>query len=212
MLKATEIIRRLKQVLEYKNDLELAKALKIKPNTLSTWKKRETVDYPKILEVCREHKIDLNTLFLSESKRRLTSNMETRRVKMISVDQHIAYFLNAEKCYSTSPTSVFPVEEDVNIAFQVGIENMHPTIKVSSYVLAQNINIEDLQLWHIYLFVVEDKGILCYRFKGYNTVGNLILQSDNTVFGELEIDPSAIREVFGVRGAFLPALKNVIEN
>lgn len=212
MLKATEVIRRLKQVLEYKNDLELARELEIRPNTLSTWKKRETLDYVKILEVCKKNKIDLNTLFLAESKSSLNKNMETRRVKMISVDQHISYFLNAEKCYGTSPSSVFPVEGDVNIAFQIGIENMHPTIKVSSYVLAQNANIEDLQPWQIYLLVVENRGILCYRFREYSSQKKLILQSDNTVFGQLEIDPLEVREIFSVRGTFMPTIKNVIEN
>ncbi len=212
MLKATEVIRRLKQMLDYKNDLQLAQVLEIKPNTLSTWKKRESLDYNKIMEVCRNHKIDLNTLFLAESNSSLTKNMETRRVKMIAVDQHLAYFLNPEKCYGTAPASVFPLEEDINIAFQIGIENMYPTIKVSSYVLAQKTKIEEMQLWQIYLLVVEGRGIICYRFKERNAKGNLLLQSDNDVFGQLELNPSEIREVYSVRGAFMPAIKNLIGN
>lgn len=49
MLDANDVIRRLKQLLGFKTDLELANLLGIKPNTLSSWKIRETLRYDKII-------------------------------------------------------------------------------------------------------------------------------------------------------------------
>lgn len=96
MLQANDVIKRLKQLLGYKNDLELAKILGIKPNTLSSWKVRETMRYDKIIAICKKYKIDLNDLFLAHPNSVLNVDLENRRVKMISVDHHIEYFLNPE--------------------------------------------------------------------------------------------------------------------
>lgn len=211
MLQANEVIKRLKQLLGYKNDLELAKLLGIKPNTLSSWKVRETLRYDKIIEICKKHKIDLNDLFLAHPNSVLNVDLEKRRVKMISVDHHIEYFLNPEKCYGTSPSCVFPTEEEIDMAFQIGVENMNPTIRISSYVLTKKIELAEIKPWHIYLLVVEGKGILCYRFKRYTTEGELLLISDNPAFDSLLVKSSDIREVFCIRGAFLPNIKNVSE-
>ncbi|MCS4238253.1 helix-turn-helix domain-containing protein [Myroides odoratus] len=212
MVQANEVITRLKQLLGYKNDLQLAEVLDIKPNTLSTWKKRETLAYDKIIEVCKKYKIDLNDLFLTHPNSILNINLEDRRVKMISVDHHIEYFLNPEKCYGTSPSCVFPIAEEVDMAFQIGVENMFPTVKVSSYVLVKKIALQDILPWQIYVLVVENRGILCYRFKQYTAEGNLFLVSDNFAFENLEIRPEDVREVFCIHGAFLPNVKNLIQH
>ncbi|QQU02253.1 helix-turn-helix domain-containing protein [Myroides odoratus] len=212
MVQANEVITRLKQLLGYKNDLQLAEVLDIKPNTLSTWKKRETLAYDKIIEVCKKYKIDLNDLFLTHPNSILNINLEDRRVKMISVDHHIEYFLNPEKCYGTSPSCVFSIAEEVDMAFQIGVENMFPTVKVSSYVLVKKIALQDILPWQIYVLVVENRGILCYRFKQYTAEGNLFLVSDNFAFENLEIRPEDVREVFCIHGAFLPNVKNLIQH
>lgn len=211
MVQANEVITRLKQLLGYKNDLQLAEVLEIKPNTLSTWKKRETLAYDKIIEVCKKYKIDLNDLFLTHPNSILNINLEDRRVKMISVDHHIEYFLNPEKCYATSPSCIFPIAEEVDMAFQIGVENMAPTVKVSSYVLVKKIALQDILPWQICVFIVENRGILCYRFKHFTTEGNLLLVSDNFAFENLEIRPEDVREVFCIHGAFLPNVKNLIQ-
>jgi len=129
MLQANEVIKRLKQLLGYKNDLELANLLGIKPNTLSSWKVRETLRYDKIIEICKKHKIDL----------------------------------------------------------------------------------ADIKPWHIYLLVVEGKGILCYRFKRYTVEGELLFISDNPAFDTFTVNPNDVREIFCIRGAFLPNIKNLTD-
>lgn len=211
MLDANDVIRRLKQLLGFKTDLELANLLGIKPNTLSSWKIRETLRYDKIIEVCKEHRIDLNELFLTHPNAVYKGNLEDRVVKMISVDHQIEYFINPEKCLATSPTCIFPTEDEVNIGFQIGVENMYPTIKVSSYVLSMPIEPAEMKPWHIYVLVVENRGILCYRFKRKMENGELLFVSDNPVFDSMTLRMEEIRAVFSIRGIFLPSVKNLVE-
>lgn len=211
MLDANEVIRRLKQLLGLKTDIELANLLEIKPNTLSSWKIRDTMRYDKIIEACKQHKIDLNELFLVHPNAVYNVNLDSRVVKMISVNHHIEYFINPEKCLATSPACVFTTEEEVSIGFQIGVENMYPTIKVSSYVLSTKILPSEMKPWHIYLLVVENRGILCYRFKRILENGELLFVSDNPAFEQMILTVDEIREVFCIRGIFAPNIKNIID-
>ncbi|WP_158960409.1 helix-turn-helix domain-containing protein [Myroides fluvii] len=212
MLDANDVIVRLKQLLGFKTDLELANLLNIKPNTLSSWKVRETLRYDKVIEVCKQYKIDLNELFLVHPNTVYKGALDDRIVKMISVDHQIEYFINSEKSLATSPVCIFPTEEEVSIGFQLGVENMHPTIKVSSYVLSMKIDVAAIKPWHIYVLVVENRGILCYRFKRMMESGELLFVSDNAAFESLTLQADEIREIFAIRAIFLPHVKNLVED
>lgn len=58
-----QIILRLKKALNITKDSHLADALNVKPNTISTWKKRDTLDYKTIIILCNSINIDLNEIF-----------------------------------------------------------------------------------------------------------------------------------------------------
>ena len=66
--KAKNLIDRLKSELFIKKDKDLCMLLGIKHNTLSTWKKRDTLDFNKILELCEKHNLDLNYIFFEEEE------------------------------------------------------------------------------------------------------------------------------------------------
>lgn len=211
MLDANDVINRLKQLLELKTDLELANLLEIKPNTLSSWKIREMVRYDKIIDICKKYKIDLNEVFLIHPNSVYNVDLDDRVVKMISADHQIEYFMNSVKCLGSTPSYVFPTEEEVDIAFQIGVENMFPTIKVSSYLLSKKIDLSEVKPWNIYVLVVENRGILCYRFKRLMNTHEWLFVSDNPAFESLTLQKNEIREVFSVRGIFLPHVKNLVE-
>ncbi len=61
---AALILKKLKQALNITTDVELSEILKVKPNTISTWKKRNTMDYACIIGICGTYGVDLNQLFL----------------------------------------------------------------------------------------------------------------------------------------------------
>lgn len=211
MLHTKDIIKRLKQLLGYKTDLELAKLLEVKPNTISSWKTRNTLQFEKVIEICKQHRIDLNELFLTNPNAVFNVDLENRRVKIISVDHHMEYFLNPEKCYATSPTCIFPTDEEIDTAFQIGTESMYPSIKVSSYVLTKKILLEEIKPWCLYVLVVEGKGILCFRFKHITEDGSYLFISDNESYDNLVVQEAEIREIFCIRGAFLANSKGMSE-
>ncbi|EHO09849.1 LexA family transcriptional regulator [Myroides odoratimimus] len=210
MSKTEEIVKRLKQFLGYENDLQLAKSLGIKPTTLSSWKNRKSLGYDKVISLCKKNRVDLNELFLVEPNSRLNVELSSRKVKMISVERQIEYFLNYKKCYFTAPVCAFPTDEEVDIAFQIGGDNMCPTVKINSYVLSKKIELHDIESWKMYVLVVERKGILCCRFKRHTEQGELVFISDNKAFDNLTVNPSDIREIFSVRGVFVPNTKNLL--
>lgn len=61
---ATSILGRLKELTGAKRDLQLAELLQIGPTTLSTWKKRNSVDYKLIIDFCQKKEFDLNFILL----------------------------------------------------------------------------------------------------------------------------------------------------
>lgn len=209
MLDATAVLKRLKKILGIKTDLQLSILLDVKPNTISSWKKRDSLQYESLIAICQENKIDLNALFLHNYKNERELAEDERLVKMISTELYFEYFLDPEKTLTNAPSYVFPTVDEIDTAFQVSSNNMFPTIKVTSYVLTKKISLDEMLPWHVYLFIMEGKGLFIYRFKKYTEFGKLHFISDNHTYNSIDVDPSEIREVFCVRGGFLPDFKVV---
>ena len=63
---ANDLIERLKQELSIRKDKELCELLDIKHNTLSTWRKRDSIDFNKVIALCELKGLDLNFIFFEE--------------------------------------------------------------------------------------------------------------------------------------------------
>ena len=114
--KANNLIDRLKAELFIKKDKDLCMLLGIKHNTLSTWKKRDTLDFNKILELCEKHNLDLNYIFFEEEENMqeenkkagvdkslltpLVKNIRTNKInqffntQLVNTNRHISIFYN----------------------------------------------------------------------------------------------------------------------
>lgn len=108
--KANNLIERLKSELSIKKDKDLCILLDIKHNTLSTWKKRDTLDFNKILALCEEHNLDLNYIFFEEEnlleqpeQKPLPKKLKVKRktkldhfysTSLVSTNRNIALFYN----------------------------------------------------------------------------------------------------------------------
>ncbi|TSE08755.1 helix-turn-helix domain-containing protein [Aquimarina algiphila] len=62
------ILDRLKELLEIDSDFSLSEYLGVKANTISSWKKRNSLDYSLIIAKCEHESFDLNYVFLNSSK------------------------------------------------------------------------------------------------------------------------------------------------
>lgn len=65
-LSAESVLERLKVVLETASDSALARALDATPQTISSWKKRDSVPYAKCVSVARESGVSLDWLLTGE--------------------------------------------------------------------------------------------------------------------------------------------------
>ncbi|MGJ8667526.1 MAG: helix-turn-helix domain-containing protein [Patiriisocius sp.] len=66
--KANKIISRLKSQLNLTKDKDLCLLLDIKHNTLSSWRKRDSLDFNKIIALCEENNLDLNYIFFEDDE------------------------------------------------------------------------------------------------------------------------------------------------
>lgn len=64
LLNVTEIVKRAKEVLNFKTDVELANYLGISRSTLSNWCSRNSIDFPLLLEKMKE--VDYNWLLVGK--------------------------------------------------------------------------------------------------------------------------------------------------
>lgn len=210
MQSAKGVIKRLKEFLKIKTDLELATILGVKPNTISSWKKRNSLQFETIIDLSKKNKIDLNELFYSDVVNYKSEKQKnSKEVKLVSSELHFQYLLDSKDTLASLPTYDFPFLEDVEIGFQVISENMVPTVRVSSYVICKRSELNILKPLEIYVLHLKNKGLFVYRFEREEVSGTLVFGSDNRAFNEIEINPHDIEEIFVVRGAFLPSFRGL---
>ncbi|MGQ8870596.1 helix-turn-helix domain-containing protein [Myroides sp. TSA_177.3] len=200
MIEVDYILSKLKYLLGYKHDKELASLLGVKPGTISSWRTRGALRFDKIINLCKIYNIDLNELFLIKSNR----NNKDVKLVMVPVEYHLLYFLNPVEYISKSFLYSFPTEENVDIAFQIGFNNMYPTLVVSSYVLAKKIDLKDIQPLNLYVIVVQEKGILFHRYQSDTNNDEFVFSSDNPHFKNFLVKVNDILEIFCIKGLFIP--------
>lgn len=74
MNRIDEILDRIYQLLGIKRDSEFCEKYKIKPNTLSTWRKRNKIPYELIEEISQNENLSLDEILLNSNKYPQTEN------------------------------------------------------------------------------------------------------------------------------------------
>jgi uncharacterized protein YjcR len=106
--KANNLIERLKSELNIKKDKDLCELLDIKHNTLSTWKKRDTLDFNKIINLCEKHNLGLNYIFFEEEEENVKEEKQ-QAVKVISDNKRnkLNHFLSTQLVNTNRNISIF---------------------------------------------------------------------------------------------------------
>ena len=63
-----DVLSRMKEVKGYKREKEIAKALNLKQNTLSTYKNRNSIPYEQLVAYCEENGINIRWLLIGEGE------------------------------------------------------------------------------------------------------------------------------------------------
>lgn len=96
-----DVISNLKELLGLKKDKELCDLLEIKQNTISTWKKRKTLDYKKIIELCGQKELPLEEIFFTNKEKEKPSTRgiiisdnvrKLRKIKLQNSNRNLSVF------------------------------------------------------------------------------------------------------------------------
>ena len=81
---ANNVIEAVKQKLGLRSDNQFVALLGIAQSTLSTWRKRNTLDYPKIIQTCIDFSIDLNEIFITTvNEKIMTEDFTIENIKFV---------------------------------------------------------------------------------------------------------------------------------
>lgn len=67
MRNLNQIINRLKNFFQLKNETEVAKLLNVEQNTLSSWKKRDKIPYERLDEIAVQNKLSIEWILSGET-------------------------------------------------------------------------------------------------------------------------------------------------
>jgi len=92
------VLARLKLLMGCKTDAELSRALAISPQTLSSWKVRDSIPYSICIEIARQHACSLDWLLLGEPVHRNAEKDDwewdmLERLRTLSADDRQAVLL-----------------------------------------------------------------------------------------------------------------------
>lgn len=197
---AIKVIGRLKKSLKIKTDIELSEFLNIRPNTISTWKKRNSVDYDSIISICELYEIDLNHIFL-DKKEAEVQNSETA---LVCREVQFQY------CKDENTASLLEILPKYNIPFaasknsrlfQVTSNNMFPVIDENAFVIGERIELADAVNNSVVIIISKEKGFFINRIR-FTKAGakEFILSSENDFYRDIKINSKEIKEIWNVKG------------
>ena len=195
------ILKKLKKALTITTDIQLAKILKVKPNTISTWKKRNSLDYKAIISICELYEIDLNSLFLEKTAVQISNGQLSSNTPFISRDVQFQYCIGSDELMARLPKYNFPFENSEETrAFQVPGNNMSPIIEENSVVICKSCAIEVIPENSLVVVVSKAKGFFINRITKANKKDTFVLLSANSFFAPVAMHSSEIDEIWLING------------
>ncbi len=173
---AITVIERIKNELLLTSDKALCKLLDIKPNTLSTWKKRDTLDFNKVIALCNEHQLNLNFIFFGEEP-----GTQPEEVLKLKSDSHQQKRLLVVK---SDIRKLKLVNTNRNIIVLKIEESTHPSVAKGSVVVGQKIRKNKIKEATAYIIKFQnnvcvidelyssDRNDNCYHLK-YQRISDL---------------------------------------
>lgn len=197
---ATEIIARLKEVLKIRKDIQLAEFLNVRPNTISTWKKRNTLDYDALVRICDLYELDLNEILLGKNRFSGLSS-ETPLLRREVLFQYTAG-TDRGALMEETPRFNFPfLSAEQSMAFQVVGNNMFPVFEENSFVICEKTFLYDVREHWLVVVVSKQKGMFVNRVAGNpGHMGELVLTNENKRYNDIRLLFTEIDEIWRIVG------------
>lgn len=183
---ANLIIQRIKQNLNIKNDKELSLMLDIKPNTLSTWRKRDTLDFNKIISFCEINDLDLNEIFFPEdgfesvdSAKMVQPINGEEKVEIHHCDIHIIKKVNLVN--KNKELSLFNFQLNSNGVLSLGI------------LIGQRVQLKKIKANSDAILVMNNKKVYYEKIKAFSSDFNQLFF--DTTFEQSMLSSVATKEI-----------------
>ncbi|MGV3696832.1 LexA family transcriptional regulator [Flavobacterium sp.] len=196
------MLNKLKKTLKINSDKQLSEFLNVKPNTISTWKKRNSLDYSVIISICELYEIDLNEIFYDSGKYTPDSICNSSETPLVSREILFQYCVDSSAVMENLPKFNFPfIHSDNSRVFQVVSNNMYPIIEENSFVICEGTTIELVQENSLVVIVSKSKGLFVKRIHRSHLSPDLfLLSSENKFYDTLKLDKAAIDEIWSIKG------------
>ena len=190
------IINQIKLHLGIKTDSEFAEFLGVKQPTVSTWRKRNTIDYDLIITKCND--IDANWLLTGEGEM-LKSDNNTPAVAepQLGTDVEGVNLDTIEERY------VVPLFDGMKMDFMISVRgsSMYPKYNSGDVVACRMVQELLFVQWNkVYVLDTISQGVIIKRLKKSDKEGFVICKSDNEQYEPFEIPMSDIRTIALVVG------------
>lgn len=200
-LNANSILKKLKKSLKISTDIQLSEFLNIKPNTISTWKKRNSLDYASIISICELYEIDLNEIFFEQKNSKKDYMHYTSETPLVSREVQFQYCVGAAGILENLPKYNFPfVRAEQTRAFQVLSNNMFPIIEENSFAVCESCEIGTLPEGSVVVIISKAKGLFINRIYRSEKADVFTLKSENNFFNNVPIHITEINEIWLVKG------------
>lgn len=198
---ANIILKRLKKSLKIGTDIELSVLLNIKPNTISTWKKRNSVDYSSIIAICELYEIDLNEIFY-DKKIVATNGNALQETPLVCSEVQYQYCIDKESLIDNLPKFSFPfIKSDTTRVFQVSSNNMFPSIEQNSFVVCELSNLETFKDNNLGVVISKSKGFFINKVsRSTENKAVFVLVNENSFFNNILLNASDIDEIWQIKG------------
>jgi signal peptidase I len=199
MKTVNEILDRIKILKNIKTDTELATLFSVKPNTISNWRKRNTIPYKHIITYCEKENIDIHNVLLGKNgdktgyfNPRITNTYlpEYRlEEEIVSVDVYPSNgFETLSDLLKSKPIENILIPKTMMkesiIIIKIKSNSMEPTIMEGAYIGVDRLD-RELISSKLYAVFIPYEGITVKRL--YFDLGRIILTSDNMLFPEISV-------------------------
>lgn len=195
-----DVLSKLKSLLGLKRGLDLADIFKVKANTISSWKMRNSLPYNRLIEVCHKYNIDLNELFFDNYKK-IKDDNQFVKVPILYINSHWDYFFKSSYSNLNLPLVHLPKSINLDIIIQLSVDKKSSIDSEIVYAFCKKVNLENLIHQQTYVFLVKEKGFVYATLQENNKEKNKI-QLTTTNQKYIDINTSDIIDSFHCMGTY----------
>lgn len=190
---ATIFIDRLKERYSLGTDAALCQMLGITPNTLSTWKKRNSFDYELVFSKCED--LDANFLLYGSDEQSHNANIvdvTKKGLPMIPESAIAGTGAGELTIHENDIEDRYFIPEFAKADFLIRVKgsSMYPKYNPGDIVACKRMTKSAFIQWNKAYVLDTSQGIMIKRIIKSDTPGRWVLRSDNKDYQDIDIDPA----------------------